>query len=121
MGKFIVKKVPSGFRFNLLAANGQVIGVSEVYTQKASCLNGVASVAKNGPIAALEDQTEEGFAAASCPKFEVYTDKREEFRFRLKARNGEIILASEGYARKDSCLNGVESVRSNADSPIVEE
>ncbi len=121
MGKFIVKQVPTGYRFNLLAGNGQVIGVSEVYKQKASCLNGVASVAKNGPIAALEDQTEEGFATATCPKFEIFTDKREEFRFRLKARNGEIILASEGYSRKDSCLNGVESVRRNADSPIEEQ
>ena len=120
MGKYSVKKVPSGFRFNLLAGNGQVIGVSEVYTQKASCLNGVASVTKNAPIAALEDQTEEGFAAATCPKFEIYTDKRGEYRFRLKARNGEIILASEGYTRKDGCLSGVESVRRNADSPIEE-
>ena len=120
MGKFLVKTVKTGFNFNLLATNGQVIGVSEVYTTKAACLNGVDSVKRNAPIANLEDQTVEGFAAEKCPKFEIYTDKAGESRFRLTARNGEIILVSEGYVRKDSCLNGVESVRKNSDSPIVE-
>ena len=47
-------------------------------------------------------------------KFEIFKDKRGEFRFRLKAGNGEIILASEGYKRKASCKNGIESVRKNA-------
>ncbi|QMU58813.1 MAG: DUF1508 domain-containing protein [Boseongicola sp.] len=47
-------------------------------------------------------------------KFELYTDKKGEFRFRLKAGNGQIILASEGYKRKASALNGIESVRKNS-------
>lgn len=47
-------------------------------------------------------------------KFEVYKDKAGEFRFRLKASNGQTILASEGYKAKPSCLNGVESVRKNS-------
>ena len=49
-------------------------------------------------------------------KFEIYQDKRGEYRFRLKAGNGEIILASEGYKRKSSAKNGIESVRKNAKS-----
>ncbi len=47
-------------------------------------------------------------------KFEVYTDKAGEYRFRLKAGNGEIILASEGYKQKASAMNGIESVRKNS-------
>lgn len=47
-------------------------------------------------------------------KFELYKDKGGEFRFRLKAGNGEIILASEGYKRRASARNGIESVRRNA-------
>jgi len=47
-------------------------------------------------------------------KFEVYTDKKGEFRFRLKASNGQAILASEGYKAKTSCTNGIESVRKNS-------
>ena len=47
-------------------------------------------------------------------KFECYKDKAGEFRFRLKAGNGETILSSEGYKSKASCKNGIESVRKNS-------
>lgn len=47
-------------------------------------------------------------------KFEVYQDSRSEFRFRLKANNGQSILASEGYSAKSGCMNGIESVRKNS-------
>lgn len=47
-------------------------------------------------------------------KFELYQDGRGEYRFRLKAGNGEIIAVSEGYKSKAGALNGIESVRSNA-------
>lgn len=46
--------------------------------------------------------------------FEVYQDKAGEYRFRLKASNGQNILGSEGYKTKASCLNGIESVKINA-------
>ncbi len=120
MGKYVVKETKTGIKFDLLAANSQVIGTSEVYSSKAGCLNGIESVKKNAPIAAVEDQTVEGYATEKHPKFEIYKDKAGEFRFRLKARNGEPILASEGYTAKASCLNGVESVKKNAGSEIAE-
>lgn len=47
-------------------------------------------------------------------KFELYKDKAGEFRFRLKAGNGETILASEGYKRRASAMNGIASVQKNA-------
>ena len=47
-------------------------------------------------------------------KFEIYKDRRGEFRFRLKASNGEIILASEGYKAKAGCKNGIASVKKNS-------
>lgn len=119
MGKFEVKQAATGFVFNLKAGNGEIIGDSEVYATMSSCNNGIASVAKNAPIAELEDQTEPDFKKVKHPKFEVYADKKNEFRFRLRATNGEIILTSEGYAAKVSCLKGIESVRKNADSPTV--
>ena len=119
MGKYEVKKMASGFRFNLKAANGQIIGnTSESYSSEKSCLNGIESVKKNAPLAAIEDQTIPEFVKEKNPKFEIYTDKAGEFRFRLKAKNGEIILTGEGYKAKASCLNGIESIRKNADSPI---
>ena len=66
------------------------------------------------------DQTVAEVAAVTNPKFEMYTDKAGEFRFRLKARNGETIAASEGYKAKASCLNGIDSVRRNAPDAAVE-
>ena len=118
MSKFFIKKVNTGIMFNLKADNGQAIATSEVYTTAASCKNGIESVRRNAPVAALEDQTVEGFATEKCPKFEMYVDKAGEFRFRLKATNGEIIAASEGYKAKESCENGIASVRENA--PVAE-
>ncbi len=51
-------------------------------------------------------------------KFEVYqSGTKNEFRFRLKADNGQIILSSEGYNTKASCLNGIESVKKNSADP----
>ena len=47
-------------------------------------------------------------------KFELYKDKAGEFRFRLKAGNGQNILASEGYKDRSGAMNGIESVKKNA-------
>jgi len=54
-------------------------------------------------------------------KFEVYTDKSGEYRFRLKAPNGEVIATSEGYSAKKSCMNGIESVKKNAPNATIVE
>ena len=114
MGKFAINKTNTGFNFQLKAGNGEPIGISEVYASLASCKKGIASVQKNAPVAGVQDLTEEGAAAVKHPKFEVYTDKAGEYRFRLKATNGEIIAVSEGYKAEDSCLNGIESTKKNA-------
>ncbi len=54
-------------------------------------------------------------------KFEWYADKAGKFRFRLKAGNGEVIAVSEAYNTKDSCLNGIESVKKNAPAADIVE
>ena len=114
MGKFVIRETAAGFKFDLKAGNGQVVATSEVYTTLAACKNGVESVQKNAPVAGVENQTKEGYETVKHPKFEVYTDKAGEYRFRLKATNGEIIAVSEGYKAEDSCLNGIESTKKNA-------
>lgn len=120
MGKFVIKETSTGFKFDLKATNGQVIATSEVYTTKAACLNGINSV-KNNCVGEVEDQTVEPIVTVKHPKFEMYTDKAGEYRFRLKARNGEIIAVSEGYKSKDSCENGIDSVKRNAPEAVIEE
>ena len=94
MGKFVMKETKNGgVKFDLKAGNGEVIATSEAYSGDAACKKGIESVRKNAVEAKLEDQTVEGFETVTNPKFEVYTDKAGEFRFRLKATNGEIIAA----------------------------
>ncbi len=121
MGKFVIRNTNTGVKFDLKASNGEVIATSEVYSTLDACRNGVASVKKNAPVANIEDQTVEGYETAKNPKFEIYEDKGGEFRFRLKAANGQVIAASEGYKAMASCKNGIESVVKNApEAEVVE-
>ena len=120
MGKFVIRETATGFKFDLKASNGEVIATSEVYSSHAAAIKGAQSVKNNAPEANLHDLTGEE-AEVKHPKFELYEDKAGEFRFRLKARNGEVIAVSEGYKAKASCLNGIESFRKNAaEGDIVE-
>lgn len=123
MGKFVISAAKSGgFKFNLKAGNGEVIVTSQVYKSLASCKNGIASVQKNAVVAATEDQTVKDFKAEKNPKFEIYHDKKKEYRFRLKAANGQIIATGEGYKELKSCKNGIASIKKNAPAAkIVQE
>jgi len=114
MGKFIIREKNGKYSFRLKAGNGEIIATSQMYKSLKTCRAGIKSVRNNAVAANLEDQTKEGFQVQKHPKFEVYMDNAGEFRFRLKAKNGQNICASEGYTALKSCLNGIESVRRNA-------
>jgi len=47
-------------------------------------------------------------------KFEIFNDAKGGYRFRLKASNGQVIIASQGYKKKAGCTNGIESVKKNS-------
>ena len=118
-GKFVITTAKNGeFTFNLKASNGEVIlTASETYTTLSACESGVASVKKNSGVH-IEDQTRSEKQAH--PKYELFKDKSGEFRFRLKAANGEIIGKSEGYKAKASAKKGIASIAKNApEAPIV--
>jgi len=82
-----------------------------------ACENGIASVKKNSGVH-IEDQTRD--ESQKHPKYELYKDKAGEFRFRLKAANGQNIGKSESYKAKASAKKGIASIAKNApDAPIV--
>ena len=123
MGKFVISKAKNEeYTFVLKATNGQVIlEAGETFSSLASCKNSIESVKKNA-LAHVEDQTVEGYETVTHPQYELYEDKGGEYRWRLKARNGEPIGKSEGYKAKDSALNGIASIGKNApDADVVEE
>ena len=120
MGKFVIKETKRGFKFDLKATNGEVIASSQIYKGENTCMRGIQSVITNAPTAGVEDQTVEGFAVQKHPKFQIYADKAGEFRFRLLARNGQIIAVSEGYKTLKNCEKGIASVKKNAVGAKIE-
>lgn len=121
VSKYVIRKVPSGVKFDLRSGNGQTVLTSEVYANAAVCRKGIESVRKNAPRAKLENQTEENFRTLSNPKFELYRDRTGDFRFRLRARNGKIVAISQPYAAKAGALGGIESVKNHAAEAEIQE
>jgi len=85
---------------------------------KKACKNGIASVQRNSgsDVENLEDKAGVHVKGA---KYETYKDKRGEFRFRLKATNGQIIAVGEGYKALANCMNAIKSIKTNAKSAEV--
>ena len=121
MSSFLIRPVPTGYKFDLKAPNGQVIATSEVYETRAACRKGIESVRKSAAKAKLEDQTEETSIPVTNPKFQLFQDKGGSYRFRLNSRNGQVVAVSESYTTKAACENGIESVRSNASDAEIGE
>lgn len=121
-GKFEIRATKNGgYRFVLKASNGQVVSTSQVYKTIVTCKKGIASVKVNA-LAHVEDQTvdESEIQTLKNPKYELYKDKAGEFRFRLCAKNGQIILSGEGYGTKTNCRNGIDSIGKYApDAEVV--
>jgi uncharacterized protein YegP (UPF0339 family) len=107
MGTFLISKRKNDeFQFVLKAGNGQVILVSEGYTTKVSCENGIESVKKNS-----QDDA----------RFEKLESKNGKVYFNLKATNGQIIGISEMYESVAARDNGIESVKKNAPDAEIKE
>ncbi|AGI47927.1 hypothetical protein TALC_00932 [Thermoplasmatales archaeon BRNA1] len=121
MGRFVISNSKDGgYFFSLYAGNNEIIGTSQVYKSKKSAMNGVGSVGRNYN-SDIADLTVENVPKYSYPEWEIFKDSEDQFRFRLKAMNGEIILAaSQGYAAKATAIKCIESVRKNAKSEIVD-
>ena len=106
-GKFEITTSRSGqFRFNLKAANGEIILTSQMYESKAGAENGIASVRAN---------------AADDSRFERNTSSKGDPYFNLKAANGQVIGRSEMYSSASAMENGIASVRNNATEARVED
>lgn len=106
-GKFELKKASNGqFMFNLKATNGQVILTSEQYESKSGAQNGIESVRSN---------------AANDGRYERKTSTGGQPYFVLKAANGQTVGRSEMYSSTSAMENGVESVKTNAPSAVVDD
>jgi uncharacterized protein YegP (UPF0339 family) len=107
------------YRFRLRAPNNEIIAVSEGYQSRSNCVNGVKTV-KRYSAADIEDQTTDG-PSLSNPKFQIYRDAANKFRFRLRARNNEIILTGEAYESKQGCQNGIQAIKRYCGSARIQD
>lgn len=106
-GKFELYKDNAGeYRFRLKAGNGENIGSSEGYTGKQGAVNGVESVRVNSQVDSRYSTKQGG---------------GDKYYFSLKARNGEIILQSQGYASESGAKSGIASVKNNAPSAPLDD
>ena len=112
----VYRDMAGKFRFRLRAENNKIVAVSEAYERKAGVINGVKSVQSNCQ-SKIEDKTIQA-EKISNPKFEMFTDVASKYRFNLKAANGEIIAASEGYETKQGCMNGIKAVQNSCSAEI---
>lgn len=94
------------FMFHLKSANQEVILSSEVYNKKASALDGIKSVQRNG---------------TQLKRFNLCESSDQKSYFVLKAVNGKIIGCSEMYESKAAAEKGIQSVLINAESSEIRE
>ena len=118
-GTYKVRKIKNGYCFDLVAANGEFLATSEIYSSLDSCANGIMSVKRNA-YSSVEDQTENNYQSIRNPKYELYCDKLGVFRFRLKSMNGQIIMVSQGYKSKKMCLDIIEKIKLSVDTDDIE-
>ncbi|MFC5873343.1 hypothetical protein SAMN05443633_101717 [Chryseobacterium arachidis] len=107
MGKFVVHKRFNGeYQFNLKASNGQIILSSEGYITKVNCLNGIEAVKAN---------------SKNDDRFDRKSSSNGKYYFNLKASNGQIIGTSEMYETDSARENGIQSVKVNASTAIIDD
>ena len=117
MGKFLIKKVPTGFKFDLKDKFGDMVATGEVYTTKAACIKGIQSILTAVPKAPVVAEGE----SVPNPKFETFRDKKGQYRFRLRSRNGKIIAISEAHMMAYGCSRAIASIRECIPTATVEE
>ena len=121
-GKFDIRRAKDGrFFFSLYASNHAVIAYSQIYSSITAVNTGIASVINNAEKAEIEDTTLKKTVSLPCPKWEIYIDKAEQYRFRLYATNGLVVChSSHGYASKSGCKGGIDSIRRFAADATVD-
>ncbi len=108
---FDIREATNGeWYFNLKAQNHRVIGTSETYSTKSNATRGAKTVVA---LTLLLGATPEVSDALHQEQFEVFRGEDRKFYFHLRAGNGEIVLASQGYTTKQSAENGISSVETN--------
>ena len=121
-GKFVIKKTDKGhFVYKLFAYGNKCVAIgAQAYESLSGVKGGISSVAKNAAIDTIIDLTKPNDGKLPCPRWEIFEDKKEEFRLRLIASNGNLVATTnDGYTTKAAAKKGIESVAKAADGASI--
>lgn len=112
-GKYVIKKTDKGnFVFKLYSSNYRVVAIgAQAYTTLGAAKIGIQSIINNAEKAPVENQTLKNYETLKFPKWEIYLDKKGEYRLRLYATNGSLIATTnDGYVDITGAKNGIAAV-----------
>jgi len=112
-GKFVIRKTDNdNFVFKLISSNKRVVAIgAQAYTGLPGVKGGIQSVIKNAAKAPIQDSTLQKIVDLKFPKWEIWVDKKGEFRLRLYASNGELVASTnDGYTSKPAAKNGIDAI-----------
>lgn len=121
-GKFVIKKTDKGhFVYKLFAYGNKCVAIgAQAYEGLSGCKGGIASVQRIAATAPIENQTLKSYETLKFPKWEIYADKKGEFRLRLYASNGNLVATTnDGYLSVGAAKKGIESVAHAAEGAAI--
>ena len=121
-GKFVIKKTDKGhFVYKLFAYGNKCVAIgAQAYESLSGVKGGIASVSRIAATSPIENQTLKSYETLKFPKWEVYADKKGEFRLRLYAANGNLVATTnDGYLSVSAAKKGIESVARAAEGAAI--
>ena len=115
MGSFVMRRVKDGFVFQLYAPNRLILSTSPVYITEDACKKGILTVMEQGKNAGEADLTDTGKPLPKAPRYEIMRDAAGAYRFRLRAKKGDVILTSSAYSDPNLAALGIGMVRNNVE------
>ena len=116
MGSFVMRRVKNGFVFQLYAPSRLILSTSPVYITEEACKKGILSVIEQAKNAGEADLTVSGQPLPKAPRYEIMRDAAGAYRFRLRAKKGEVILTSSAYSDATLAALGIGMVRENVEN-----
>ena len=110
-----MRRVKEGFVFQLYAPNRLILSTSPVYITEDACKKGILTVIEQGKNAGEADLTDVGKPLPKAPRYEIMRDTAGYYRFRLRAKKGEVILTSSAYSDATLAALGIGMVRENVE------
>lgn len=110
-----MRRVKDGFVFQLYAPNRLILSTSPVYITEDACKKGILTVIEQAKNAGEADLTDPGTPLPKAPRYEILRDATGSYRFRLRAKKGDVILTSSAYSDATLAALGIGMVRENVE------